>query len=334
MRIAVLADTGLVNTYYRAFTVAELVDRGHGVLLGRSDAIDRTELRRGFDAVFLYRYSDAGALAFARDMSALGLAVVWDNDDHVTAVPESSGVANAKGALRAQRQINELRRMIGAVDLVTTPSAPLAEVYREWGAAHVEVVENYLPKRFTAPVAARRDDELVIGWTAAKEHVHEVQRFGLGELFGRLLDRHPQLRVRTIGVDLGLRHDRYERLALVQYPNLGGEIARFDVGIAPLDDIEFNRARSNVKVKEYAFAGVPWLASPVAPYAALGEKQGGRLVADDAWEQELERLIGKERDRRKLAKRARNWGRGETAANNLERWERALEGAVARVRAR
>ena len=62
-----------------------------------------------------------------------------------------------------------------------------------------------------------------------------------------------------------------------------------------------------MKLKEYAAAGVPWLASPIGPYAGLGEQQGGRLVADDRWYEELVRLIEKPRERRKLAKRGAKW---------------------------
>ncbi len=104
----------------------------------------------------------------------------------------------------------------------------------------------------------------------------------------------------------------------------GWRIASFDIGIALIDDIPFNRARSDVKVKEYAAAGVPWLASPIGPYAGLGEKQGGRLVADDDWFAALDRLVRKERERHKLAKRAASWAREESLERNLHRWEAVM----------
>ena len=127
--------------------------------------------------------------------------------------------------------------------------------------------------------------------------------------------------------------ERYRRQPLVQYRELADHVATFDVGIAPLDDIPFNRARSSVKVKEYAAAGVPWLASPIGPYRELGEKQGGRLVVDDRWHEELQRLILDGRARAKLAKRGRKWASGQTVAANLKEWEAVLAEAIERARA-
>ena len=119
----------------------------------------------------------------------------------------------------------------------------------------------------------------------------------------------------------------------MQYQQLARYVGSFDVGIAPIADIPFNRAKSNVKVKEYAAMGVPWLASPIGPYAGLGEKQGGRLVADGRWHEELERLVDDERARRKLAKRGVKWGDGQRLRRNMGGWEQAVRRALERARA-
>ncbi|HMJ02338.1 MAG TPA: hypothetical protein VK506_05315, partial [Conexibacter sp.] len=116
---------------------------------------------------------------------------------------------------------------------------------------------------------------------------------------------------------------------VVQYQQLARYVAAFDVGIAPIADIPFNRAKSNVKVKEYAAMGVPWLASPIGPYADLGEKQGGRLVPDDRWFEELEHLVSDARARKRLAKRGIKWANGQRLRRNLGVWEAALQRAIA-----
>ncbi len=136
----------------------------------------------------------------------------------------------------------------------------------------------------------------------------------------------------SLGLRLGLRSERYFHIPYVPLAVLTRQLVEFDVGIAPLSDIEFNRSRSNVKLKEYAAARVAWLASPIGPYADMGERQGGRLVADDRWHDELVRLIEKPKDRRKLAKRGERWVAGETLSRNAQAWEAALASAVERAR--
>lgn len=107
---------------------------------------------------------------------------------------------------------------------------------------------------------------------------------------------------------------------------------RFDIGIAPLADTPFNRARSNVKLKEYAALGIPWLASPVGPYAGLGTEQGGRLVGDGEWEEALRSLIRHPLRRRRLAEAARSWAATQTIETAAPLWEATFEEAVRRTR--
>ena len=79
---------------------------------------------------------------------------------------------------------------------------------------------------------------------------------------------------------------------------------------------------------------MPWLASPVGAYPSLGEDEGGRLVANGDWHEAIERLIVNGRERRKLAKRAAKWGRGQGIERNIAVWESALSDAAERGRAR
>jgi glycosyltransferase involved in cell wall biosynthesis len=222
--------------------------------------------------------------------------------------------------------------MMQSAHVVTTTNETLAGNYRAWGAECVHVIENYLPDYYRAAAPPAPHEGLVIGWVAAAEHAHDYRQLELKETLRRVLDRHPHVRVVSIGIDLGLARERYQHRQLVQYQELADEVAQFDIGLAPIIDIPFNRARSNVKVKEYAAVGVPWLASPIGPYAGLGEKQGGRLVPDDGWEAALERLITSPRERAKLAKRGRKWAESQRTRANVKAWERAVQEAAARAR--
>jgi glycosyltransferase involved in cell wall biosynthesis len=333
MRIGIISDTGNNNTAYRAFPVAELTGLGHDVALYKdARSADVVRLAR-CDVVHVYRYTAPPIRDLVRRLKEMGVAVVWDVDDDLGAAPDAMPGRYARGAVREQKLLRDAMTMARLADLMTTTSEPIAEAYRSRGVAAVRVVENYLPKLYTS-APPRPHDGVVIGWVAAGEHLHDVEHLRLREVLSEVLARDAATRVHTIGVPIDLPSDRYRRDIGVHYQDLGSRIAEWDIAIAPLDDIPFNRARSNVKLKEYAFAGVPWLASPVGPYATFGEQQGGRLVPADGWTDALLSLAGNPRARRKLGKRGRRWARGQTAANNLGVWEAAMAEAVERARHR
>jgi glycosyltransferase involved in cell wall biosynthesis len=317
MRVAVVTSQRIVNSVYRALPLLELRGRGVDVQLDAEGAGLSGGRLRGFDVVHLFRYHDRDARRAVRALREAGTAIVWDNDDDLS----------SPNRLRSQQTHAQVVEMLELAHVVTTTSPVLAEQYRAWGAAEAHVVENYLPDYYAAE-RRRGANGVVIGWTAAGEHAHDLRALRIREALERLLAAHPQVRVVSAGVQLGLPPERYAYTEVVQYQELARYVASFDVGIAPIADIPFNRAKSNVKVKEYAAMGVPWLASPIGPYAGLGEKQGGRLVADDRWYEELDRLVRDERARRKLGRRGVKWGDSQRLRRNLDRWEAAVRRAL------
>lgn len=333
MRVVVVAANSIVNAVYRGMLLTELRRLGHQVEVDRDGEALTDGLLRDVDVVHIHRYSEQETRQAVGRLREQGVAIVWDNDDDMAGSPFKT-----KGAMRAQQEQALVMAMLEVADLVTTTSPYLAEQFRSRGAADVAVVENYIPANYAAQPHADRArgdaDGVTIGWIAAGEHHHDLEQLQLRETFRRLLETHPDVRFATVGLKLGLPAERCHHTALVQYRDLAGHAASYDIGIAPIVDIPFNRARSNVKLKEYAVMGVPWLASPIGPYAGLGERQGGRLVADDRWYEELERLIVDRRARQKLAKRALKWGESQRIHRNLGAWEAALQRAVKRAGSR
>jgi glycosyltransferase involved in cell wall biosynthesis len=279
------------------------------------------------DIVYIYRCIDDEALAIARRCREEGVAVVWDNDDDLTALPKTHPRYRLYGGVKSRAILLSTTRMVRLADIVTTPSPRLADKFRELGASHVRVVENFLPGEFrrTQP---RQHDGIVIGWTAGLEHQLDYQALRLRETLERLLGAYGQVRVRSVGLGLGLPSSRYDHLPGVPFLDLARTAAGYDIGIAPLADVPFNHARSNVKLKEYAAAGVPWLASPVGAYATMGQGQGGRLVAERDWYDALQRLILGASERRKLAKRATKWGSKQYIDQNVGLWEAVFDDAA------
>jgi glycosyltransferase involved in cell wall biosynthesis len=333
MRIAYLADPTTGNGFYRGTgPMLALARRGHQVRKLSPDTKDPPVAAvRGVDVLHIHRYMEPWTLRLVEVAKESGAAVVWDNDDDMGSIPKGTPGYRVHGGARWEQRLAGMRKIFRHADLVTAPSGGLAQRLGELGAPHATVLENYVPDNFLA-AASRPHPGVVVGWIAGLEHRLDVDRLPIRDALQRLLDERPDVHVTTFGLGLGLRSECYRHVDVVALMELAQEAAAFDIGIAPLADIDFNRARSSIKLKEYAAAGVPWLASPIGPYAGLGEKQGGRLVADGEWHAALTRLVDRARERRKLAKRAAKWAAGETLTKNAERWEARFAEAIARTR--
>lgn len=356
MRIACLVNPDTNNGFYRGILpISALHQAGHDARLVPTDAKrPPVALVRGVDVLLVHRFWDDRAQLLMREARESGAAVVWDDDDDLGASPKGTIAERRHGGMTRQRRLLALKRIFKLVDLVTAPSRTLAERFREHGAAEVEAIENYIPSMFVQRGFTSLDG-VTIGWVAGGEHQYDAEQLRIRAVLGRLLDERPDVQVMTVGLGLGFESDRYHHVKWVPLHSSGSERATighgrakvaidrldargltsvtglFDIAIAPLADVAFNQARSNIKLKEYAAGGAAWLASPVGPYAAMGEAEGGRLVADDRWHDEISRLLDRPRERRKLAKRAAKWVTGETIEQNASRWERAFARAVERA---
>jgi glycosyltransferase involved in cell wall biosynthesis len=317
------------NAYYRAvYPLRMMEQRGHEVLWQPDDNGEAQIARlAGCDVVHVYRTANEVALLAMAELVRAGTPIVYDNDDDFTAVPKESPLYKTTGGLEGQRIFAKTVKAARMAYAFTTPSEVLAEKYRQLGVERVEVIGNSVWSTFQR--SRRGRDGVVIGWIAGTEHRADAKRMKLSKILRRLVAEHDDVRVECIGVDLGLP-ERYRHDAHVQFLELPERIANFDVGIAPLSDIPYNRTRSDIKVKEYAASGVPWLASPIGPYTGLGEEQGGRLVAEDRWYEELERLVVNAREREALARNAERWAREQTIEAAADRWEPVFAAAAGR----
>lgn len=334
MKVAFVANPESPNGWYRGIgPMVALKARGHDVRqVWRPGDIFRPEVVDGCDVLHIHRASDRRAMDLARRAKAAGALLVWDNDDDLASVPRNNAGYRTHGGARGARSIVETRKMIRLADLVTAPSRKLVEIYREYGAMHVDLIENYVrDESALVPPSTRDGARIVVGWLGGKEHHVDAERLPIRAALQSVLDANDEVEIVTIGVGLGLRSPRYRHLRAVSFHELDAVLAQLHLGLAPIADLPFNRARSSVKLKEYAVVGVPWLASAIGPYAELGEKQGGVLVPDDQWHDQIERVVTDERRRRKLAKRALKWGRGQTVSANVLEWERRFGAAMARA---
>jgi len=94
--------------------------------------------------------------------------------------------------------------------------------------------------------------------------------------------------------------------------------ARFSIGVMPLPDTDYTRAKAGFKLLQYMAAGLPVVASPVGGNRELVERSGAGFVAEtpEDWESTLRLLAADPALRLELGRRGRSFVEGYADLDN------------------
>jgi glycosyltransferase involved in cell wall biosynthesis len=163
--------------------------------------------------------------------------------------------------------------------VVTTPSPVIAEFLVSWN-PNVWVVPNTVPEWLLDHPMPERDGP-TIGYQGSDSHILDWTQ-PVRQQLARFLRDHPGWTVHSYGSmhpgDLG-------RYATVKHTPWSGSVADYyrsvsmDIGIGPLRDTPFNRAKSSLRAVEYAALGVVAVLPDLPPYRGwVQDGVTGRLI--------------------------------------------------------
>ena len=276
----------------------------------------------------------------AREPGVLkGTAVLYDTDDDLLGEPGPPGLVNR---LAAERR--DVRMLLGLADLVTATTPVLADRLAAHARCEVRVLRNAVePAWFAAPTGAAAPDaipRIVYHGGPARLRDYEVARAAVNEAAAGT----PGAR----RIWLGAAHDpRCAALVDEATPWVDGvpafaaalAAARPSVGLAPLADDPYNRARSELHWVEYAVAGAPCVATAFdgpGPYDTVRDGVDGLLARTPSdWRRHLAALAGSSALREDIASAARERALREyTAVARAPEWAQAYRDAAERAGAR
>jgi GT2 family glycosyltransferase/glycosyltransferase involved in cell wall biosynthesis len=244
----------------------------------------------------------------------LGIRVVYEVDDLLL---ESRAVSSRMDPERAVRMRQVSTYLAERSDAVVVSSEPLAERYRELN-ERLWVVPNALDPSMWglndgdgARWAATGEGPVRIGFMGTFSHRADLDI--LTPVVERLAREYgPAVAFELLG---GHRDDAhpFRRVALPKdqsYPSFVPWFrahAKWDIGLIPLVDDDFNRAKSYIKWLEYSAQGIASVCSDIEPYQQVVRNgENGLLVPNDpdAWYRALKALIDDPQRRRTMARRA------------------------------
>jgi hypothetical protein len=335
MKLGLIYNEQGTNVLYRGLWASDaLARKGHSIVLApiRQNRPFNWAPLTTCDVVHVYRRVEPGVIACVDELRARGVGITWDIDDDCRVVPRESPNFREFGGLGGARFFALQTKMMRRADVVTTTTEYLAERFRGAHQTPVVAVDNYLDQsQFGRPSP---HEGIVIGWVAGYEHRADVARLKLTELLREVMAKDPRIRVATLGVKLKLEPARYSFNPGVSMQELPGHISQFDIGIAPMADIPFNACRSAVKVKEYAAAGVPWLASGRGPYADLDSRHGGITLTDEQWLPALLALAASSEKREGLRQKGMAWAETQRMDRHIDKWYAVWRRAAAAAASR
>lgn len=230
--------------------------------------------------------------------------LVETDDNYIDVPPWNEAFKSfAKGSPVRDISIRHMKLADGLI--VSTPY--LAEIYKPFNAS-IHVVPNSLNLKEWDKASVKRHDRLRLGWIGGKAHVNDLLM--VAPVIKELLAKHKDLWFYVISSGLkgyaqyrqkpyvfeGERKvfytDRYVTINL--YPKFMASFG-FDIGLAPLQDCHFNRAKSNLRWLEYSGLKIPTVASDISHFSqTITHGKDGMLCKEndlDEWKRNLELLI-------------------------------------------
>jgi len=216
--------------------------------------------------------------------SKIKIPLIYEIDDDLFNIPEWN-YAHPYYAPN-KPYIEEMMRTSNGI---VTSTNTLRNLYSKYN-KNVKVIKNHLPKFIWGGVKEKEKPrgKVRILWAGSANHFRHSTMpeaiKGTGDFGSKLIDYIKKTLDDYQWCFMGALPDELEevksKLVWVnwantwEYPNVVKAI-NADMGIAPLENVPFNNAKSNIKALEYTAMGIPGVYSNVAPYRNLS------MVADN-----------------------------------------------------
>lgn len=300
---------------------------------------------------YFYDAEEASSMYYHRDKYKKKVVIDLD-DDYLAIFPSHPLYDVMKEGKRNKAFCSTI---LSFADVIVVSTDPLKQKIQQ----HMKKVYNLDKKIVIIPnmndkndwnhkTAKKKKGKFVIGYSGSYSHDDDLKM--CFPAIAKIMDKYPYVYFESLGAvgneNLQLYNCFSEEAKLrcdilpstwtfKEYPKHLASL-KWDIGIAPLVDVEFTRSKSPIKFFEYSMYKIPTIASRVYPYfiSAFGKEiitheKNGLLVKPSEWFDALEKLILDENLREKLGENAfkhvtENWQYNDSFSDALDKVIKAL----------
>lgn len=308
MRICILYEQGQdrrphSSSYIRLLRpfshplISEEFEVSFGRYLGDSsyDVVILDRLWRSYDIDFIT------ARNLVAKIKRQGIKLLYAFDDHLEVwVDEVPGIP--------RKYLDVFRLFLESADGVIVTTQRLKEAFQD-RCRHIEVIPNMLDERLLArrrPNVVKTGRPLVIGYMGTNTHTKDFEAIAPA-----LIEISSQFREVILFEFIGVWNKEIEKIILshnlphrviyphphqIEYPLFMlwfTSTIRWDIGLAPISDLELNKYKSDIKFLDYSAICAVGIYSFSEPYVSVKNLSNGLLVRNNPneWYRALRMLI-------------------------------------------
>jgi len=258
-----------------------------------------------FDVVVFQIDHSPRTIQLVRQLQAMGKKCVFEIDDAFDAMEDWHAFSDQYKRDEEKKLVIEMMTTCDAVVVSTNWLRLRYGVYNP----KITVIPNMIPVddwfQAIRPDSQESYNEFRVLWAGSPSHWGDLEI--VGKALSKFAQTHATVKLvffgrEPVGLDVPKSQvEVHEFVDFSVYPQKLAELSA-DVAIAPLADVPFNRAKSNVKILEYWATGYPVVASSVGPYldTITSGKDGILCETEEEWVTSLEALYTRPSLRREL----------------------------------
>ena len=323
MKLSAIVRTEGACDFYRAVQPFESIKATTDMdisILRQSGRPESVQKALEADVMLLPRVANEEWLKIMSDWKNIGKKVVVDFDDDIFNVSpfsphyEDHGIesyTSTKNGIEVKlwetgvnlnveqnkKSLDIIKKALRLADMVTTTTPILANVYKKYN-DNVVILPNCIDLDLWKPLDLKFSDEIRLFWAGGSSHYEDWMM--MTEVLPVIMDKYPQVKLVFLGLwDFAFRDiapERVERHDWVHMSAYPYKVASLNptIGMIPLVNNQFNKAKSPIKWIEMASLEVPCVTSLVSPYKEIGTPHNGVFIENNSpngWVKGLSLLI-------------------------------------------